>query len=944
MKKTISIILITILMVSITMLPVESENIEIYDITEREKITKGLDYEYTQKFTNNGWVDIHVLIMDLEEDQVAMEILRSTDEFGLRKTLTTLAEDRENVVGGINGSFFNMSEIASDPLGIMYEEGYASASHNYNTGANGVASLIQDQSNRVYFDYFGISMKLTTGAGNSLYLGGINKLVSNGSPIIYNDLFGKDTSQLDQIGKFYKITVINDVVVSLNGPEELVEIPSIEEGYIISIPNEIAQIHIGSFTPGTTINLTIDSTIDTEEIKYAISGSGKVLENGVIVDNGYTVDKNVRHPRSAIGVTGDNKIIAMVVDGRGSSLGATHDEIGTYLLEYGVTDAMQLDGGGSSTLIGRELGNEEIEVQNTLSGGAQRKVLNGIGFVSLAETGDLETIEIKASATTVFKNSPVYLDVIGYDSNYNPITIDTNKIVWSVEGLVGSWGVNVFSPSNAAKGKVICYYKGLSTTIEITSLENPIDLNVTPKLINLDYNQKSSFAITGLDISGFEGSINKNEATYTLENKSIGSFINGEFVSSNTSGVSKVTIQVGDRWTTAYIAVGNEQQKLETFESVSFETRVYPDDVAVGEVTIDNAVYFDTNLSYKFSYDFVSSPDPQALYMMIDDLVIKNQTDTISLNVLGNNNGFMVKAKVKDSSDKIEVITLASSVNFTGWKEVSASMPNNLSYPITLDQLYIVSTNAIGPQIGSIHLDGLSISTRLSPQNLKYDNEGFIDDEMRLDVKPKNEFEIKVFGPTAYRNRMLDNIILGNVYDTMNEAEYGIFSVNSNINSSKLDVPYSMWENKFNDYTIEGVKFIHLGTTSGGLRTTDYTQYDELITTLKSTSENTIVIVGNRNPLKNFSDVREGELVHNILKDYMLKSGKTLMYINGGGYETDVTIKDGVRYFDLSGLWYRIEDRHISLNETFYSLNFYIKSGKVTYMIESLYPFVEDTN
>ena len=58
-----------------------------------------------------------------------------------------------------------------------------------------------------------------------------------------------------------------------------------------------------------------------------------------------------RQPRTAFGVSQDGtKAIIMVVDGRGDSIGATHQEMADLMRTYGAYDAMHLDGGGSSTM------------------------------------------------------------------------------------------------------------------------------------------------------------------------------------------------------------------------------------------------------------------------------------------------------------------------------------------------------------------------------------------------------------------------------------------------------------------------------------------------------------------------------------------------------------------------------------------------------------------
>jgi exopolysaccharide biosynthesis protein len=57
------------------------------------------------------------------------------------------------------------------------------------------------------------------------------------------------------------------------------------------------------------------------------------------------------HPRTAAGRTADGALILMVIDGRQSeSRGATLEELARLMVEAGAVDALNLDGGGSSTL------------------------------------------------------------------------------------------------------------------------------------------------------------------------------------------------------------------------------------------------------------------------------------------------------------------------------------------------------------------------------------------------------------------------------------------------------------------------------------------------------------------------------------------------------------------------------------------------------------------
>ncbi len=86
----------------------------------------------------------------------------------------------------------------------------------------------------------------------------------------------------------------------------------------------------------------------------AVAGSGIVLEGGVKPPAKSGPGSNAAHPRSAAGISRDGRfLILLVIDGRqpGHSMGATLDETADWLLRFGAHDGLNLDGGGSTTLV-----------------------------------------------------------------------------------------------------------------------------------------------------------------------------------------------------------------------------------------------------------------------------------------------------------------------------------------------------------------------------------------------------------------------------------------------------------------------------------------------------------------------------------------------------------------------------------------------------------------
>lgn len=110
--------------------------------------------------------------------------------------------------------------------------------------------------------------------------------------------------------------------------------------------------------------------------REVISGHPTILDDGQVVGNPGDPLCTNRHPRTAIGITQDHRtLIVLVVDGRRSgAAGFNCDEMAFVLAAEGAFDAVNMDGGGSSTLV------VNGDVKNQPSDGSQRTVGNHLAF------------------------------------------------------------------------------------------------------------------------------------------------------------------------------------------------------------------------------------------------------------------------------------------------------------------------------------------------------------------------------------------------------------------------------------------------------------------------------------------------------------------------------------------------------------------------------------
>lgn len=140
------------------------------------------------------------------------------------------------------------------------------------------------------------------------------------------------------------------------------------------------------YAPGvaTTVNIAANNAVsffdDPTQAQgasffNAVSGFGRILAGGqtTAFDDQFSTGPGASAARTAIGLTASNHLLLLVADsgGAGGLAGMTYLQEAQTLLAYGAVDAINLDGGGSSTLV---LADPTATVVNHPSGGFARPV------------------------------------------------------------------------------------------------------------------------------------------------------------------------------------------------------------------------------------------------------------------------------------------------------------------------------------------------------------------------------------------------------------------------------------------------------------------------------------------------------------------------------------------------------------------------------------------
>lgn len=187
---------------------------------------------------------------------------------------------------------------------------------------------------------------------------------------------------------------------------------------------------VSSLRPGqrVTIDLQVDG-FDWSKIESVIGGGPHLVRNGTIAvdatEQGFDAPFSTRrHPRTAVGRTSDGDLWWVTVDGRQLvSDGATLAELARVMQRLGCQEAINLDGGGSTSL------NVLGQTVSRPSEGREREIANGVVFLAPAPREEAVVLSIPIPES-IHAGTTTYLRV--FDDKGNPIP--NAEVIWSATG------------------------------------------------------------------------------------------------------------------------------------------------------------------------------------------------------------------------------------------------------------------------------------------------------------------------------------------------------------------------------------------------------------------------------------------------------------------------------------------------------------------------------
>ncbi|NLK43796.1 MAG: phosphodiester glycosidase family protein [Tissierellia bacterium] len=912
----------------------------IYESVERTNIASGASYEKIMRFTTAGWWNINVLRINLQDPYVEVKGLYDSDYVTNRSKVSSLVE-KNDAVAGINGDFFYFNRFTG-PVGSLIEDGdlVVVPRDSIHEKLPGFFIDALNQANIMDLFKWEISAANKT-AGKTVKVNAVNNIYGDFNAIVMlNRHWGEKTPGNTYVADLTEVTINNGVVTNVRTGDKPIEIP--ENGYVLVANGEKAK-ELLEFSIGDKVELNISSNPDINKIKFAIGGGNVILNNGeyVSLDPSSAGDPRGNHPRTGIGISEDKKeIILVTIDGRDTSFkGVSQPMFGAILKELGAHNAINLDGGGSTTMAVKPLGEDKATVVNKPSDGAERPVINGVGVFSNAPKGSLSSIEVSTDDTNMFVVTSRNLTVKGYDKYYNPVEIDESKIQFKVEGIKGDFLGNKFKALSKGNAKIIAKYGDIEASMDLKVLDNVKDISTSISSFKIDINSERALpTFYGINDNGYKAKIYPEDIQFTTV-KDIGYVENNTFHSGKVPIAGALTAKFGDGIRNILVYVGDYGRLLQGFETLdNLKFAVYPKEVA-GEIVITDEPK-EGRFSAILKYDFSKGENSRAAYikLMNEDepgLPIEGIPKELGLWVKGDNMGSWLRGTIRDAKGDSHKIEFAKTVNWEGWKYLTVDLPANMTYPIALEEIYIVETDTLKRHSGEVIIDGLTALYTPEIGNIVLPTPSTLKDSKNVKAKvEKNGFSFGVIGEPKNLNELVNYDALAKVVSKANEHETVVFlnSISEEFNEAITSPTKIKASGDYNKTKKGDLTFLYVNTEKGGIRATNSDQWNLLKEHLNSEDKNIVVFFSS--PIFNpggFTDQLEADLLHKYLVEASEK-GKNIFVVYGGNANT-LELKDGIRYIGLKtkGLTEAEEIYDISIVE------FVVNGSNITYEIKQIF-------
>ena len=617
----------------------------------------------------SGRLDCWLMTIDTRNPYVSVEqILGKGQVTGLErpsdmaKRSTT---DTKIFFGGVNGDFYaNSTPVGTTIVNSEY------ALTPWGAGGGRRAGGVDSEKKGVTAYTHAYSMRVVTPNGDTLNINHANGAREENHLVLYNHHKGANTST-NAYGTEVQIQLLDGEKWATTGTmkakvvkkEERIGSMPLNPAYAVLSGHGTMETALKTLSEGDELTLIFEILLDGQpcDVAQMIGGdhyAAMILDDGVVATDGFW---NELHPRTGYGVSQTrDTIYFLVVDGRGVSKGCTTKVLAEILKYYGAWNAVNWDGGGSSCMYVRPLG----QVNNG-SDGNERTVTNGMFAVANLPEAD-NTIAAIAPYVRVY-SLPRYAvaapKFLGYNKYGVLLDTDVQGVTLSCDSALGEILEDGRFLASGEKGGVLHAALGhITTDLEIELLTSaPIAIRLDSVLCDATH----PYQIEVQSVVGKDTIALLSEAlTWTSHDPSIAKVDNDGTVVGIANGTTIVVGQLGDFCDTILVNVEipiAHQMLWDDFRLADeWALKSSAGFAPAWSVPVDSAA----PVNLVFTYKSVRNPYVQfaregEIYSRPDTIRIPMTTDAVLSKVYATfrpNNAIQTKSVVGEFNQKGEII------------------------------------------------------------------------------------------------------------------------------------------------------------------------------------------------------------------------------------------------------------------------------------------------
>lgn len=714
--------------------------------TSEEMITSGaklLKYTYTTTRSSKPVkVLMDVIEVDLTNPYVHMDIMTGkSNQLTTRQTVQNMAKET-GAVAGVNGDFFVMSGQGV-PMGAAVSQGTLVSSP---AKLKGMYAFAVTKDSKPMIDLFSFNGSVTAEDGSTFPLSGVNQEAYKTEPenafshvnnmFIYTSAWKSTERPAASSTTPTEVLVQGDVIQQISIKSAIPG--SIPEGaYILRAHGTAADYIATHLNVGQRISASYQliaqssgQVIDPNQVQMMVGGHTLLVDQGKA--SSFTrsitgVSGSSAVARTAVGYSKDGtKAYMITAEKNSNSSGLTLSELQKFMVSIGVWKGMNLDGGGSTTMVSRPLAETTAGLTFTTSNGAagQRSVVNGLGVFSTAPTGTLKGLKVSGNNRLLIGQSEVFT-LKGYDNYYNPVDTSSLAATWSASNgnLVVSNGT--FKATKSGTSQVIATSDGVKTSLNVTVLGGKDLESLTPSTtfapletgtsINVPVTAKLKSNVSTVDVPAeaikwkFTG-IDATVSNGVLKVNKVHSGVKVAYAIPEYDGFSGTPI----------VLSASEEQIWENFENVSYPLSFtgLPAEVSGSVAVVPGTGTHQGSKVLKLDYNLTAGTGNRFAYAQFNGTsgkAIPTGSTQMSIDVLGDASQNWLRAEFEDGNGKAVYADITKQIDFTDWQTLQVDLTSlNLKQPAKLKRIYLVNL-AEGQDeralVGSISLDNIKITS-----------------------------------------------------------------------------------------------------------------------------------------------------------------------------------------------------------------------------------------